>query len=129
MPLTAREIAEFERRLRIAQTEILRETRADVVRERDETFADLAGAVRDVGDEAVADLLADLGHAEVDRDLRQLRAIEAALERIASGRYGRCEDCGADIERERLEVAPAAARCAPCQHVYERLHAPGGARL
>jgi DnaK suppressor protein len=40
--------------------------------------------------------------------------LAAAVERAASGRYGRCERCGGEIGAERLEVLPAARRCMQC---------------
>ena len=52
---------------------------------------------------------------EFDRKTRadrveEIRAIEAALPRIAHGTYGRCIECGEVIVRERLSVLPAAGR-------------------
>lgn len=44
----------------------------------------------------------------------ELRRIEAALERLAEGEYGWCVECGEAIEEKRLEVDPAAPRCAAC---------------
>jgi RNA polymerase-binding transcription factor DksA len=43
-----------------------------------------------------------------------LAEIEAALERIASGRYGRCEQCGEPIEAALLSSRPQARYCAAC---------------
>lgn len=43
-----------------------------------------------------------------------LSAIEAALERIEQGTYGRCEVCGGEIEPARLDARPAAVRCVRC---------------
>ena len=37
--------------------------------------------------------------------------VVAALERIKSGTYGICEECGELIEEERLEANPAARTC------------------
>jgi RNA polymerase-binding transcription factor DksA len=37
--------------------------------------------------------------------------IDAALERIESGDYGRCETCGKTISDERLEILPATRYC------------------
>ncbi len=37
--------------------------------------------------------------------------IKAALEKIETGTYGRCEVCDAPIEEDRLEVNPAARTC------------------
>ena len=45
---------------------------------------------------------------------------DAALERVATGEYGCCVDCGDDIARERLIANPAAARCTECQERSER---------
>ena len=41
--------------------------------------------------------------------------IDAALDRIAEGTYGRCQNCGVDIPPERLEFRPFAAGCVACQ--------------
>ena len=44
----------------------------------------------------------------------------AALERIDGGTYGRCERCGRDIVRERLEAIPYTRHCTPCAaHVQD----------
>jgi DnaK suppressor protein len=42
------------------------------------------------------------------------RKLEAALGRIASGRYGLCCDCQSEIESERLEADPATVFCLEC---------------
>jgi DnaK suppressor protein len=46
--------------------------------------------------------------------------VERALERLAEGTYGYCEDCGARIPAERLEVRPEATRCVNCQARWDR---------
>lgn len=38
-----------------------------------------------------------------------------ALEQIAAGSYGSCEDCSRPIEADRLRVLPEATRCVDCQ--------------
>lgn len=50
-----------------------------------------------------------------DSDLRALARIDAALERIESGRYGYCLRCGAPIGGARLETDPAIAFCQACE--------------
>ncbi|WP_320068670.1 TraR/DksA family transcriptional regulator [Micromonospora sp. RTGN7] len=45
--------------------------------------------------------------------------IAAALRRIADGRYGTCDTCGAQIPPERLEVVPHARFCVPCQRKHD----------
>ncbi len=88
-------------------------------------YASLAGSVTDRADEAVADLLADLGNANVSRDIRELRDIDEAKIRIKTGDYGVCRECGNGIRYERLIAAPAAIRCESCQRQYEKMFEPG----
>lgn len=44
----------------------------------------------------------------------RLKDINLALEKIKKGEYGKCEKCGRDIPKERLEVAPEARVCLKC---------------
>jgi RNA polymerase-binding transcription factor DksA len=45
---------------------------------------------------------------------RRLHAVEHALARLESGRYGVCETCGGEIVAERLEIIPWATTCVAC---------------
>jgi len=47
--------------------------------------------------------------------LRTIEEIDAALDRIDAGTYGRCAHCGSAIPVERLEFRPFAASCVSCQ--------------
>lgn len=122
MPLTPKQIEELDRLIRDRRTALLAELREDVARERDEDYGAVAGAVTDVADEATADLLSDLDHAEVARDMRELRSLENAHARIADGSIGRCVDCDAEIPFERLRAYPTAVRCLDCQRVHEKTY-------
>lgn len=42
------------------------------------------------------------------------RKITGALARIKHGTYGKCENCGKQIEAERLEAMPTATLCVSC---------------
>ncbi len=46
--------------------------------------------------------------------LGQVEEADAALARLAAGRYGRCEVCGEPISPGRLEARPAARTCIRC---------------
>ncbi|MFH9436360.1 TraR/DksA family transcriptional regulator [Streptomyces rochei] len=48
-----------------------------------------------------------------------LADVEAALARMAEGRYGACHLCRRPIDRERLMIVPQARYCARCQQVRE----------
>ena len=98
------------------------EIRQTLLKNDSEHYVQIADQVRDLEDESFADLIVDVSLAEIDRDLEELRAIEAALLRVADGSYGSCEVCERPIELRRLEVAPQVQRCIDCQTLYERTH-------
>ena len=120
MALTEKQIQELQGAIEQRRTSLVAELRDDVERVRRDRFEDLAGAAPDPGDESVATLIADLGHADMERDLSELRALEAARARLADGSYGICAECGGDIGVERLRANPAAVRCVDCQRVHEK---------
>lgn len=101
-----------------------RALRADLFREVNEKdeYTDVASEAPDPGDSSFANLAVDLGNAAVTRDLTELRAVEAAHQRLGNGTYGICVNCEAEIPYERLKVQPTAERCAPCQEHYEKTH-------
>lgn len=98
------------------------EIRQTLVKSDLEHYVQIADDVRDLEDESFADLMVDVNLAEIDRDLEELRLIEAAMARINEGSYGNCEDCDTPIEFERLSAAPFASRCFDCQTSFERNH-------
>jgi RNA polymerase-binding transcription factor DksA len=49
-----------------------------------------------------------------ERGVQELRDIDAALARIEAGTYGKCENCGGEIEEERLRALPTATLCTKC---------------
>jgi uncharacterized protein (DUF302 family) len=91
--------------------------------------ADSDGNVPDAGELAADDVARDVAIAEVDRDAAEIAAIDAALERLDRGTYGRCIDCGTVIPPSRLAHAPEAARCLACQERVESSTARRIARL
>jgi len=122
MPLNRRETIELANLIEERRAALAAEIRREVARARDEPFAEVAGAVHDTGDEALADLVADLDNAEVTRDLAELRELGAARARLADGTYGVCGDCGGDIPLARLRAQPAALRCIACQERHEKTY-------
>jgi len=130
MALTPQQTQELQAAIEQRRAALLAELHEDVERVRRDRFEDLAGAAPDRADESVATLIADLDHAEVGRDLTELRALEAARTRMAEGNYGICADCGGQIDFRRLCASPTAVRCVECQRLHEKTHAgPGGSSL
>jgi len=80
----------------------------------------------DIGDQSVADALADLNLTIVDRHVREMRDIEAAKARARDGAFGVCADCGDDIAEARLRAYPTAKRCQVCQQHRERTYRRDG---
>ena len=69
--------------------------------------------------------MSDLGVQEdIELELVQMKRetlsrIDAALDRLAEGRYGHCLVCGDDIAAARLRAMPFAVRCLDCEDARE----------
>lgn len=51
-----------------------------------------------------------------------LQRINEAIDHLNKGIYGKCEDCGREIDLERLEAIPYTTLCIHCQHQEEDNH-------
>lgn len=51
-----------------------------------------------------------------------LQRINEAIDHMDKGTYGICEDCGKEIDLERLEAIPYTTLCIHCQHQEEDNH-------
>jgi DnaK suppressor protein len=122
MALTPKQTEQLRGRVEKRRAQLVVELREDAARARDEPYAAHAGPAPDSGDESVATLIADLEQADLTRDLDELRAMEAAWQRLKDGSYGICVDCGGDIGYARLKAFPAAARCVSCQERHEKTY-------
>jgi RNA polymerase-binding transcription factor DksA len=56
-----------------------------------------------------------------DRALREVKEIDAALQRILDGAYGACEGCRQEIALPRLNALPATRLCAKCAAANQRI--------
>src|SRR3990172_4591378 len=118
--LTDAQLGRLKRTLNDRYKQLLEEVRSELIRSDQQRSIDMAGAVADVGDASVADLLAGVETAIIDRQSREKSDIEAAKRRIADGSYGTCIDCGGDIGHDRLLAYPTAKRCYECQKQREK---------
>ena len=68
----------------------------------------------------IAQVYSDLGisHALQLSERKQLAQVEAALQAIVKGSYGRCQHCHQPISLERLQAMPNATMCVSCQKQY-----------
>jgi DnaK suppressor protein len=78
---------------------------------------------KDVGDEvdsSVNEQARELSLLMRDRNRDRLEAIEEAIQRMQTGDYGFCEECGDPIPKRRLIAMPLARMCVNCQQDQER---------
>lgn len=54
-----------------------------------------------------------------DRERKLIGKIKEALERIETGTYGICEECGEYISEERLKARPVTTLCIDCKKRQE----------
>ena len=120
--LDARQLEELRLIMNARAGQLREEIRQTLLKIDHEQYAMIADQVRDLEDDSFADLMVDVNLAEIDRDLQELRLIDAAKLRMDDGSYGHCESCGLPIELARLRATPFASRCFDCQSSYERTH-------
>jgi|TARA_B100000749_G_scaffold145594_1_gene111726 DnaK suppressor protein len=85
---------------------------------------------KDVGDEvdsSVNEQARELSLLMRDRNRDRLEAIEEAIQRMQTGDYGFCEECGDPIPKRRLIAMPLARMCVNCQQDQERANTALGA--
>ena len=101
-------------RLQDLQADIARASGLQPVRDSSGT-----SEVTDRKDDAARSQIFEVAKAEEQRDLEEAMQIDNALQRMKSGSYGTCEQCGSSIPLQRLLVQPAAERCLECQKALE----------
>lgn len=79
---------------------------------------------REVSEDAGANLNAEPAVVALERDVVELREVEAALTRLHQPEFGLCVDCGGEIPYSRLSANPSAVRCVGCQARRERVAMP-----
>lgn len=123
--LSAADLKEFESLLRERYQQLRDDLQQSLSDSDDLQLQELAGRVRDPGEESVADLIMDLNLRQLDHYSQEVRAIETALARLEAGTYGICSECGSEIGLERLRAVPTATRCVECQARLEQRNALG----
>ena len=73
--------------------------------------ADIATEVSQIG----------IGRALEANEVSLLDKINSALTSIDEGSYGKCKNCGKDIDEERLKFLPYAENCINCQDVISEI--------
>ena len=88
------------------------------VRENSGYEGELLGGL-DAAETSDVDLQQDIDIALLEMKAEALGHVRDALARLASGAYGQCAECGAEISRQRLTALPFALRCRTCEEERE----------
>ena len=120
--LSEEQLAQLKEKLQHRYLELREEVRSELERSGNQHYADLAGSVADPGDESVADMMVDVDAALVDRQVNEMREVQATLKRLAELDFGDCIECGGEIGFERLMALPTAERCVRCQELHEKTY-------
>ncbi len=81
--------------------------------------SDLGSVKSEQVDDAEIIFEAERNRAVVDNDQRLLAQVQAALDRLNAGTYGKCVRCSKDINPKRLAALPYATLCIDCQSANE----------
>lgn len=116
----------FKKRLLEEQNRLAEELKESTSLNLDESLQD---SVKELSsyDNHPADLGSETFEREKDLGLKLNmdeihQRITEALERMDKGKYGSCEDCGREIDLERLEALPYTTLCFECQREEEAHH-------
>ena len=108
-------------------TRILEERRREIMDQVQEKIRDVRSespnsptqGVLDAAESSEADIQDEIEFALIQMKAETLHRINEALERLEEGTYGRCFECGEEIEPRRLRALPFAVRCKDCEEARE----------
>jgi RNA polymerase-binding protein DksA len=109
--MDARRLSAYRQKLRDKQADLTAEI-ARIEQDRHQ-FENIE--VEDYGDRAENTYTKESLFQQIDLSRGQLSLVEDALRRLAAGDFGRCVDCGGEIESKRLEAVPWASHCMQCE--------------
>ena len=115
----------------MARKEAMSKMREVMIERRDALRKALTGdlsmlkELREQSSGDVVDVALDSAQDELNSQLaevesRELSNVEAALEKMREGSYGRCEGCNENIPLVRLQALPYATLCIQCQTELEK---------
>lgn len=115
MPLTKKELLRLEQLLLKEKQRILRQSNfTNEVMDTPRATGDLSSHRTHIADQGTENYQREFASQLKSIESEALREIDEALNRIATGTYGLCEECGEPIPLARLEVVPYARLCIKC---------------
>jgi RNA polymerase-binding protein DksA len=119
--LSQRELREIVHRLDMRQEALVASIREERRRIENDALPQLDADVGDQVDQAFVMTSVEMERGLIDRYNQELQQIAAVRERLASGVFGMCLDCGEPIGAARLQAQPTAVRCTDCQWRHEKI--------
>ena len=95
------------------------ELREEVFKKLGKEYHEQFDNPEDIEGQAIIDLIEDTGLAEADIRQAELTKMDEAVRKLEDGTYGICEECGSEIDEERLNAISFASRCIECQSKKE----------
>jgi len=118
MPLKKSEVENFKKRLEIIRaemTKLVQEATQEV-----KSDSESKGYSQHQADGGTDDFDRSVSLQLTDQELKILRQIDRALEKIDEGTYGICDISGDDIPIKRLEAIPYASMTVAAQEKFEK---------
>jgi len=75
---------------------------------------------QDLADKASSAYTKEFLYSLSNTDREVLQLVDEALQRIRRGAFGACVECGAELNKKRLEAVPWARYCVSCQEKKEK---------
>lgn len=97
-----------------------RKIMGDFERAVESSSEEFGGELPDINDDASRAVNRRIMLELSDKNHNTLVQIAEALDRIESGEYGKCSECGEDIPGKRLELLPFATHCVKCKEKMEK---------
>lgn len=129
MPLREERLATLKELLKDQKRRIWNELREELFRKVGEELHSQFEISQDIGDQGLVDTLEDMGLTVADIRRQELSMMDEAVGKLERGTYGICEECGNEINEERLKVIPFALFCVDCQKRHEGPPYPPGKTL
>lgn len=112
--MNAKQLEHFRTMLETLKQELVEDIERTV-----HTMQDEATVFADPNDRASQETDMALELRNRDRERKLIKKIDETLNRINSGDYGYCDNCGVEIGLKRLEARPTATLCIDCKTLEE----------
>jgi RNA polymerase-binding transcription factor DksA len=118
--LSAEVSAELDKRLRASRENLLGHIQSRLPGPDEPASTSQLAHLGQPDDASQADNIGDNERAQLGQEQNELRAIDAAIARLAAGIANVCTVCGQDIPEARLLATPSVHTCIDCQQKIEQ---------